>query len=72
MSNDEIIGLAREYFDVMPDESELVRFVKAVTLRENNRIAHQIVDQCKKTLDFHGFPEAIPYFTWAAKTHFGV
>lgn len=72
MSNDEIMGLAREYFDVMPDETELIRFVKAVTLRENNRVAHQIVDQCIKTLEFHGFSEAVPCFNWAAKTKFGV
>ena len=72
MSNDEIIGLANEYFDFMPDEADLIRFVKAITLRENNRVSRQIVDQCIKTLEFHGFSEAVPYFNWSVKNKLGV
>ena len=72
MTNDEIIGLAQEYFDCMPDESDLIRFVKAITLRENSRVSREVVNQCIKTLDFHGFSEAIPYFNWAAKNKLGV
>jgi len=72
MTDDQIIGLANEYFDVMPDETDLLRFVKAVTLRENARVSSQIVDQCIKTLDFHGFSEAVPYFNWSVKNKLGI
>ena len=37
-----------------------------------NKFAELIVQECKDTLLFHGFDEAVPYIEWMAKNHFGV
>ena len=31
------------------------------------KFAELIIEQCIKTLEFHGFDEAVPYIKWMAK-----
>lgn len=31
-----------------------------------------IVEECVKTLEFHGFDDAVPYIQWMAKNKLGV
>ena len=38
----------------------------------NTKFAELIVRECIKTLEFHGFDEAVPYIQWMATNKFGV
>ena len=36
------------------------------------KFAELIIEQCIKTLEFHGFDEAVPYIKWMATNKLGV
>ena len=43
-----------------------------VTIEDLKMFAELIIEQCIKTLEFHGFDEAVPYIKWMAKNKLGV
>lgn len=54
------------------DGQDLGETVEADSWRVPEAFAKLIVQECKDTLLFHGYDEAVPYIEWMAKNRFGV
>jgi hypothetical protein len=69
MSGELIRKLAREAgIKLMNDEVLALGYLPAA----QKKFADLIIQECVKTLEFHGFDEAVPYVKWMATNKLGV